>query len=98
MNLLPKFKWEDKEKDKYREKLNKKLSLQSTEGRLFTLNELVNTIKLSLPKQNGSKSKLICKNRWFNYKCSKARQISFDLLNVFRKSNSQQDKEKYLTA
>ena len=66
--------------------------------KFFTLKELVNTIKLSLPKQNGSISKLICKNRWFNYKCSKARQISFDLLNVFRKSNSQQDKEKYLTA
>lgn len=98
MNLLPKLKWKEAEKEKYNKNLNKNLRLQRSQGNFINLEKLVNIIKISLPNQQQNKKQPIFKTKWFNYKCLKARKLSFDLLNIFRKTKNIQDKEKYQQA
>lgn len=95
MNLLPKYKWNENEKEKYYKQLNKNLRLQIAQGNFLNLEQLVNIIKISLPNRFNISNKPVFKNRWFNYKCLKARKKSFDLLNIYRKTKNIQDKQNY---
>lgn len=96
--LLPKLVWKDSQKDKYIKNLNKNQICQKTQGDFMNLEQLVNVIKKSIPTHKSPVNNTNFKAKLFTRKCLKARNNTFDLLNKFRKTNEQEDKNKYLQA
>lgn len=99
MNLLPKLVWKEAEKERYVVKLNQNLMLQKRQDNIKSLNDLVCIIKNSTKTQKPSNiNNIEFKSNWFNGECAEARKQSFEMLNVFRSSNDNQDKNNYLEA
>lgn len=95
VNLLPKLKWNKKNRVSYCFKLNEKLYETRTRKPDLNLNDLNNLIIESYerPKCRGKQVKF--KNKWFDDQCRIARDKSFSALNDFRNSQSADDKQKY---
>lgn len=95
LNMLPKLLWKNEQMERYGHRLNQNLLIAKNSNGINNLTDLSNVIQKSAI--NTSKPNTY-KSAWYNSRCEKARINSFEYLNKFRRSNTQNDKERYLNA
>ena len=96
--LLPKLWWDDKSCHLYRQNLDQNLFSLSPQSSELNLKYLTSVIKKSAPKLKRKNVHFVAKQKWFNSKCSNARQKTFKWLRKFQKSNSTSHRLKYINA
>ena len=98
MKLLPSLMWNERYKVRYQLVLNNEIEVLKNQKGILTPEDLTNAIKKAAPEKNEERKSPAFKTVWYNFKCLKARKYTFKMLNAFRKSNTAQDKIKYIEA
>lgn len=95
MTLLPKLRWKTGYEGIYKQKLNLKLNdIVLSQDPSETLDILLNCINASAP--SFPQTNFRPKQKWFDKECLRSRNISFNLLQLYRNSNDFEIKRCYL--
>lgn len=102
IRLLPKIKWEDKNKEIYKEKLQEQtINIEVNELDLINAN-LISGIKIAAEAANkttnAKQTSLKKTQKWFDWECLSLRKKTFSLLNKYRKNNQEWAKIQYIDA
>ncbi|XP_075157635.1 uncharacterized protein LOC142230902 [Haematobia irritans] len=98
MNLLPKLKWKENERDSYKRTLNKNLKDAKYKNGLKNLTDLATIVQKSVRNSTSGIKSDKYRQIWFNHQCDTARKESFKCLNKYRKTSLLCDKATYLEA
>lgn len=96
LKLLPKLKWWEDRAIEYKIRVEEKLENLISNGGEISTNDLKNIIYECAIVKHVRQSDSPFREKWFDTACHKNRATSFKLLNKWRKSNSIEDKIKYL--
>lgn len=93
--LIPKLKWNPKNSENYKVRLDNNLMSLQEAKEFVDVNDLKNLVLQShtLPNKNHKQTEY--KNKWYDKECEKAREKSMEALKAYRKSQSISDKEIY---
>lgn len=96
INLLPKLTWDPRKKEDYETRLGANLKMLKERNTEISIDDLNKLIIASYQRPKISKNGIQYKNKWFDRNCNEAREKSMKLLNAYRRSQNEEDKETYL--
>lgn len=96
IDLLPKLRWHHQRKEGYKIRLGGKLKALKERKPEPVIKDLTNLIIESYEYPTKRESEKHYKNKWFDWKCDEAREKSMNFLSLYRKSQNENDKEKYI--
>lgn len=94
---MPKLIWKDADKEIYKERLKRNLSVKKNEKGVLHMEDLTSIIQYSSPKKAKSKV-FTSKEKWYNSRCHTARKKSFHWLHKYIRTNNLNHKNKYKKA